>query len=156
MLSKHCPLLRGFDHGRAVGVPELPGVSVGGRLMDFKFKAMDCRLCANKASCSDYEDPTMNPELLSKACSEFKPMAPKIKTNGDRIRAMNDVEVIHGEWRTKILCGGFAEEWGYVCSVCGCTVSDRSKLSFGKFATGNQKLNYCPNCSAKMDLKVEA
>lgn len=60
------------------------------------------------------------------------------------------VEVIHGEWRTKILCGGFAEEWGYVCSVCGCTVSDRSKLSFGKFATGNQKLNYCPNCSADM------
>ena len=61
--------------------------------MDFKFKAMDCRLCANKANCSDYEDPTMNPELLSKACSEFKPMAPEIKTNGDRIRAMNDDEL---------------------------------------------------------------
>lgn len=60
------------------------------------------------------------------------------------------VEVIHGEWRTKILCGGFAEEWGYVCSVCGCTVSDRSNLSFGKFARGNQKLNYCPNCGADM------
>ena len=61
--------------------------------MDFKFKAMDCRLCANKANCSDYEDPTMNPELLSKACSEFKPMAPEIKTNGDRIRAMSDKEL---------------------------------------------------------------
>ena len=61
--------------------------------MDFKFKAMDCRLCANKANCSDYEDPTMNPGLLSKACSEFKPMAPEIKTNGDRIRAMTDEEL---------------------------------------------------------------
>ena len=69
----------------------------------------------------------------------------------DNASTVDAVEVVHGEWRTKILCGGFAEEWGYVCSVCGCTVSDRSKLRFGKFATGNQKLNYCPNCGAKMD-----
>lgn len=30
MLSKHWPMLRGFDHGRSGGVPVLPGVSVGG------------------------------------------------------------------------------------------------------------------------------
>ena len=69
----------------------------------------------------------------------------------NEIPTVDAVEVIHGDWRTIILRGGFAEEWGYVCSVCGCTVSDRSKLSFGKFARGNQKLNYCPNCGAKMD-----
>ena len=61
------------------------------------------------------------------------------------------VEVVHGRWREKILVGGFAEEWGYVCSECGCTVSDRSNLSFGRFASINQRLNYCPNCGAKME-----
>jgi hypothetical protein len=68
----------------------------------------------------------------------------------NEIPTVDAVEVVHGEYRTKILCGGSYEEWGYVCSVCGCTVSDRSKLSFGKFARGNQKLNYCPNCGADM------
>jgi hypothetical protein len=41
-----------------------------------KLKAMDCRLCAYKENCSDYEDPSMNPGLLSKACSAFKPFVP--------------------------------------------------------------------------------
>lgn len=61
------------------------------------------------------------------------------------------VEVVHGRWREKILVGGFAEEWGYVCSECGCTVSDRSNLGIGRYASKNQRLNYCPNCGAKMD-----
>lgn len=61
------------------------------------------------------------------------------------------VEVKHGRWREKILVGGFAEEWGYVCSECGCTVSDRSNLGIGRYASKNQRLNYCPNCGAKMD-----
>ena len=61
------------------------------------------------------------------------------------------VEVVHGRWREKILVGGFAEEWGYVCSECGCTVSDRSNLGVGRYASKNQRLNYCPNCGAKMD-----
>ena len=59
------------------------------------------------------------------------------------------VEVVHGRWDTTCLTGGFAEEWGYVCSVCGCTVSDESGL--GKYQGSNQQLNYCPNCGAKMD-----
>lgn len=41
-----------------------------------KLKAMDCRLCAYKENCSDYEDSSMNPGLLSKACSAFKPFVP--------------------------------------------------------------------------------
>lgn len=41
-----------------------------------KLKAMDCRLCAYKENCSDYDDPSMNPGLLSKACSGFKPFVP--------------------------------------------------------------------------------
>lgn len=61
------------------------------------------------------------------------------------------VEVKHGRWREKILVGGFAEEWGFVCSECGCTVSDRSNLGIGRYASNNQRLNYCPNCGAKMD-----
>ena len=60
-------------------------------------------------------------------------------------------EVVHGRWREKILVGGFAEEWGYVCSECGCTVSDRSNLGVGRYTSENQRLNYCPNCGAKMD-----
>lgn len=60
------------------------------------------------------------------------------------------VEVVHGRWRQKILVGGFAEEWGYVCSECGCTVSDRSNLGIGRYASKNQRLNYCPNCGANM------
>ena len=60
-------------------------------------------------------------------------------------------EVVHGRWREKMLVGGFAEEWGFVCSECGCTVSDRSNLGIGRYASNNQRLNYCPNCGAKMD-----
>ena len=59
------------------------------------------------------------------------------------------VEVVHGHWTEKIICGGFAEEWGYKCSICGCTVSERSGL--GVYQDRNQQLNYCPNCGAKMD-----
>lgn len=59
------------------------------------------------------------------------------------------VEVVHGRWSETMITGGFAEEWGYVCSVCGCTVSDRSRL--GKYQGSNQQLNYCPNCGAKME-----
>ena len=59
--------------------------------------------------------------------------------------------VVRGRWREKILVGGFAEEWGFVCSECGCTVSDRSNLGIGRYASNNQRLNYCPNCGAKMD-----
>ena len=58
------------------------------------------------------------------------------------------VVVAHGRWFTKILVGGFAEEWGHVCSVCGCIVSDRSGL--GKYQGKNQQLNFCPNCGADM------
>ena len=65
------------------------------------------------------------------------------------------VEVVHGRWREKILVGGFAEEWGFVCSECGCTVSDRSNLGIGRYASNNQRLNYCPNCGAKMDGDVD-
>lgn len=64
---------------------------------------------------------------------------------------VDSVEVVHGRWREKILVGGFAEEWGFVCSECGCTVSDRSNLGIGRYASNNQRLNYCPNCGAKMD-----
>ena len=73
----------------------------------------------------------------------------------DIYQAINDaptvdaVEVVHGRWNTTCLTGGFAEEWGYVCSVCGCIVSDKSRL--GKYQGSNQQLNYCPNCGAKMD-----
>lgn len=49
-----------------------------------------------------------------------------------------------GYWISEILHGGFAEERGYVCSECGCTVSDHSGLDF-KYYVKNQQLNYCPN-----------
>jgi DNA-directed RNA polymerase subunit RPC12/RpoP len=52
-------------------------------------------------------------------------------------------------WIMKILRGGFAEEWAYVCPKCGCTVSEKSGL--GKYQGHNQQLNFCPNCGAKMD-----
>lgn len=68
----------------------------------------------------------------------------------DLLMDVPTVEVVHGRWRNKILVGGFAEEWGYVCSECGCTVSDRSNLSLCRFASINQRLNYCPNCGASM------
>jgi DNA-directed RNA polymerase subunit RPC12/RpoP len=69
----------------------------------------------------------------------------------DNAPTIDAVEVAHGRWREKILVGGFAEEWGYVCSECGCTVSDRSNLRISRYASKNQRLNYCPNCGAKMD-----
>ena len=52
-------------------------------------------------------------------------------------------------WDMKIITGGFAGEWGYVCPKCGCTVSEKSGL--GKYQGHNQQLNFCPNCGAKMD-----
>ena len=65
------------------------------------------------------------------------------------------VEVVHGRWKSICLAGGFSEEWGYVCSECGCTVSERSGLGVQHFRT-NQRLNYCPNCGAKMDREMDS
>ena len=91
----------------------------------------------------------------------FRFLSPKDKARVDEITnciaevvnspTMDAVELKHGRWREKILVGGFAEEWGFVCSECGCTVSDRSNLGIGRYASNNQRLNYCPNCGAKMD-----
>ena len=89
---------------------------------------------------------------------EIKPICfPSTEMDGlDVVRYLNTlptvdaVEVVHGRWRQKILVGGFAEEWGYVCSECGCTVSDRSNLGIGRYASKNQRLNYCPNCGVNM------
>ena len=65
----------------------------------------------------------------------------------DKAPTVDAVEVVHGRWLPKMLVGGFAEEWGYVCSCCGCVVSERSGL--GQYKDNNQQLNYCPNCGAK-------
>lgn len=62
---------------------------------------------------------------------------------------VDEKEEVHGRWGEKILAGGLGEEWGYVCSECRCTVSEKSRL--GKYQGRNQQLNYCPNCGAKMD-----
>ena len=51
-------------------------------------------------------------------------------------------------WYAKMLHGGLAEEWGYVCSECGCTVSEKSGL--GKYEGDNQQLHFCPNCGKPM------
>ena len=82
---------------------------------------------------------------------EFFEVQKVYKEQIDMMPTVDAVEVVHGRWREKILVGGFAEEWGYVCSECGCTVSDRSNLGIGRYASKNQRLNYCPNCGAKMD-----
>ena len=58
-----------------------------------------------------------------------------------------------GHWDSKLLVGGFAEEWASVCSECGCQVSDRSGL--GKYQGPNQQLNYCPNCGTKMEKNIK-
>lgn len=54
-----------------------------------------------------------------------------------------------GKWQETMLSGGFAEEWGYICPECGCTVSDRSRLGF-RYSKENQNLNYCPNCGTRL------
>lgn len=57
-----------------------------------------------------------------------------------------------GRWYAKMLHGGLAEEWGYVCSECGCTVSEKSGL--GKYQGDNQQLRFCPNCGKPMGEEV--
>ena len=89
-------------------------------------------------------------ELVSRmGCVDKGMFTDGIKHGIDIQPTVDAVEVVHGRWNTTCLTGGFAEEWGYVCSVCGCTVSDESGL--GKYQGSNQQLNYCPNCGAKMD-----
>ena len=61
----------------------------------------------------------------------------------------DSISITKGRWLDTLLRGGFAEEYGYVCSECGCTVSDRSGL--GKYCGKNQQLNYCPNCGKPME-----
>jgi NAD-dependent SIR2 family protein deacetylase len=64
-------------------------------------------------------------------------------------KSITEKEVAFGHWNTVMLHGGFAEEWGCVCSECGCTVSENSRL--GKYKAKNQQLNYCPNCGKPME-----
>lgn len=52
------------------------------------------------------------------------------------------------EWKSDLICGGFAEEWAYVCPECGCKISDKSGLCLGEYARKNQQLNFCPNCGS--------
>jgi len=52
------------------------------------------------------------------------------------------------EWKSDLICGGFAEEWAYVCPECGCKISDKSGLGLGEYARSNQRLNLCPNCGS--------
>lgn len=53
----------------------------------------------------------------------------------------NVAPVVHGEWKYK-------EEWGRLvtncCSICGQSLTT---------AYGERKMNFCPNCGAKMDAK---
>lgn len=64
------------------------------------------------------------------------------------VKTKTDKHEQPGYWIEKLLCGGFAEEWGYACSVCGCVVSERSGL--GRYQGNNQQLNFCPNCGKPM------
>jgi rubrerythrin len=53
------------------------------------------------------------------------------------IPAADVVEVVKGKWESH----GEGFKWVYICSVCG-------------FVDGypmNDRMNYCPNCGAKMD-----
>lgn len=52
------------------------------------------------------------------------------------------------EWKSDLICGGFAEEWAYICPECGCKISDKSGLWLGEYARKNQQLNFCPNCGS--------
>ena len=52
------------------------------------------------------------------------------------------------EWKSDLICGGFAEEWAYVCPECGCKISDKSGLGLGEYTRSNQRLNLCPNCGS--------
>lgn len=54
-----------------------------------------------------------------------------------------------GKWKETLIAGGFAEEWGYICPKCGCTVSEKSGLGF-LWKRENQTLNYCPNCGVRL------
>ena len=60
------------------------------------------------------------------------------------------------EWKSDLICGGFAEEWAYVCPECGCKISDKSGLRLGEYTRSNQRLNLCPNCGSitKKEVKV--
>lgn len=58
-----------------------------------------------------------------------------------RISVADVVEVKHGEWVHEHISDGYA--W-VMCSECGTTVH---KILI------NNRMNYCPNCGAKMDLE---
>lgn len=60
------------------------------------------------------------------------------------------------EWKSDLICGGFAEEWAYVCPECGCKISDRSGVNLGEYGRNNQRLNYCPNCGSITKKEVKA
>ena len=68
---------------------------------------------------------------------------PKLAYCIERIKAVDAVEVVHGEWRLGKFNAGretvFAE-----CSVCD-AVFEVSSFSLAL------NYNYCPNCGAKMD-----
>jgi hypothetical protein len=58
-----------------------------------------------------------------------------------------------GRWYGTMIAGGFAEEWGYVCSICGCTVSEKSGC--GPYKGRNQQLRFCPNCGTPLGEHIQ-
>ena len=62
-------------------------------------------------------------------------------TQCDKAPTVDAVEVVHGKWVDKMV-----RDWH--CSVCGKKVP--RQVYFDGYCY-NDKLNYCPNCGAKMD-----
>ena len=64
---------------------------------------------------------------------------------------MADVKpVVHGRWKKgngyeRLTENGFVHDDKYICSCCGWNVCCKDKLDW----------NFCPNCGAKMDAKMD-
>lgn len=84
-------------------------------------------------------------DVLMDELPDYYPWEGELGEFRDRLIASNVVVQPHGRWVVQwcdsSLIGHEYEE----CSICGCAMLDTNQF---------WNSNYCPNCGAKMDLKV--
>ena len=71
----------------------------------------------------------------------------RVKKHIDAAETVDAVEVVHGEWKVSI---DSEISRSVYCSACG-----KCFYYAKKGALNIDKMPYCPNCGAKMDLKGE-
>lgn len=87
---------------------------------------------------ADYID---REKYCAKTCRCNKNYCAKTSCSIWTVKSEDVAPVVHGKWKYK-------EEWGRLvtncCSICGQSLTT---------VYGEGKMNFCPNCGAKMDAK---